>query len=387
MAILGAGIAGITAAQTISGAGVDDFLILEHNNFIGGRVHHTTFGAKPDGSPYTVELGANWIEGVGGTGPVQNPILVATDKAEIKSVFSNYSAIISYDHNGPNDYLYLLDEFEGNYTIATEDAELVLENDLQDSSMRAALGVAGWKPGRDMLAHASEWWSWDFGAALSPDESGFLFGVTSEGETFERFGEDRYLAIDERGLNTFVRQEALTFLDSINDLRLLLNTTVEVIEYTNKGVVVHNRDGGCVEAEYAICTFSVGVLQSDIVEFKPRLPQWKREAIEQFEMGTYTKIFMQFNVSFWPSDAEFLLYADEHERGWYPIFQNLGAPGFFEGSNILFATVTGPQAFRAEQQTDEETKDQILEVLRNMFPDTEVPEPTAFMYPRWGKKE
>ncbi|EEY16224.1 polyamine oxidase [Verticillium alfalfae VaMs.102] len=304
-----------------------------------------------------VSLGANWIEGVGATGPVKNPILEATDKAKIKSVFSNYSALVSYDHQGANDYLHLLDEYDGNFTIATQDAASILENDLQDSSMRAGLSVAGWKPGRDMLAQASEWWSWDFGVSWSPDECGFQFGITGDNETFNRFGDERYLAIEERGLNAFVREEALTFLDGIEDPRLLLNTTVDAIEHSTKGVVVHDRNGGCVEAEYAICTFSVGVLQNDVVEFKPRLPVWKREAIEQFQMGTYTKIFMQFNESFWPEDAQFLLYADEDEP------------------------------FRAEQQTDEETKAQILAVLRKMFPDANVPEPTAFMYPRWGQED
>jgi len=39
---------------------VTDFVIVEYNGDIGGRVAHTTFGAKPDGTPYVVELGANW---------------------------------------------------------------------------------------------------------------------------------------------------------------------------------------------------------------------------------------------------------------------------------------------------------------------------------------
>ncbi|KAH7353330.1 polyamine oxidase [Plectosphaerella cucumerina] len=387
IAVLGAGVSGITAAQAIAEAGIDDFLILEHNDFIGGRVHHTTFGSKPDGSPYTVELGANWIEGVGGTGPVKNPILVAAERSGIQSVFSDYDAIASYDQDGPNDYLHLLEEFSGNFTIAQQDAGYILAQDLQDSSMRAGLSVAGWKPRRDMHAQAAEWWSWDFGVSWPPEDCGFQFGITGDNETFNRFGDERYLATDQRGLNTYVKDEAMTFLKSENDPRLLLNTTVEAIEYNRQGVVVRDRDGGCVEAEYAICTFSVGVLQNDVVEFQPELPVWKREAIEQFQMGTYTKIFLQFNESFCPEDKQFLLYADPEERGWYPIFQNLGAPGFLEGSNILFATVVGPQAYRVEQQTDEETKEDILVVLRRMFPDKQIPEPTAFMYPRWGMEE
>ena len=38
---------------------VTDFLIVEYNSDIGGRVAHTTFGV-PNNS-YTIELGANWV--------------------------------------------------------------------------------------------------------------------------------------------------------------------------------------------------------------------------------------------------------------------------------------------------------------------------------------
>jgi hypothetical protein len=75
----GAGIAGITAAvrssalylslplgtdclqQALSNASVHDFLIVEYNGEIGGRVAHTTFGNSSVAKAYTVELGANWV--------------------------------------------------------------------------------------------------------------------------------------------------------------------------------------------------------------------------------------------------------------------------------------------------------------------------------------
>jgi hypothetical protein len=54
---------------------VTDFVIIEYNGEIGGRIKHTTFGDKPDGSgPYTVELGANWVQGLGTEGGPENPI-------------------------------------------------------------------------------------------------------------------------------------------------------------------------------------------------------------------------------------------------------------------------------------------------------------------------
>lgn len=38
-----------------------DFVIIEYQDKLGGRVHHTDFGKNPNGDPYTVELGANWV--------------------------------------------------------------------------------------------------------------------------------------------------------------------------------------------------------------------------------------------------------------------------------------------------------------------------------------
>ncbi|KND87440.1 hypothetical protein TOPH_07882 [Tolypocladium ophioglossoides CBS 100239] len=54
--------------QALSNASISDFVIIEYQEAIGGRVHHTKFGAQKDGSPYTIELGANWIQGLGHPG-------------------------------------------------------------------------------------------------------------------------------------------------------------------------------------------------------------------------------------------------------------------------------------------------------------------------------
>jgi polyamine oxidase len=144
------------------------------------------------------------------------------------------------------------------------------------------------------------------------------------------------------------------------------------------------EDGSCVEAAYAICTFSLGVLQNEVVAFEPELPDWKQTSIATFQMGTYTKIFLQFNETFWDPDTQFFLYASPTQRGYYPVWQSLTPEGFIPGSNILFVTVVGRESYRVESQDDEDTKAEILEVLREMFPDVDVPEPTAFMYPRWS---
>lgn len=129
----------------------------------------------------------------------------------------------------------------------------------------------------------------------------------------------------------------------------------------------------------------LGVLQSDAVTFSPEFPYWKQEGIETFSMGTYTKVFLQFppDQVFWNTSTQYFLYADPTERGYFPIWQSLDGPGFLPGSGIIFVTVTQEQSYRVEAQSDEQTKEQVLNVLRNMFGAANVPEPIAFMYPRW----
>lgn len=43
-------------------------MILEYQNRLGGRALHQNFGAQKDGSPYVLEMGANWIQGLGHPG-------------------------------------------------------------------------------------------------------------------------------------------------------------------------------------------------------------------------------------------------------------------------------------------------------------------------------
>ncbi|RSL44106.1 hypothetical protein CEP54_014819 [Fusarium duplospermum] len=380
VAVLGAGIAGITAAQTLHNASIHDFIIVEHNDYIGGRVQHTSFGKSSDGKPLTVELGANWVEGLG-----SNPVWRLAQKHKVKNVYSDYDSLLTYDQDGPANYSDAFDEFDEKFDKATKDAGYIQTDNLQDTSVRAGLSLAGWKPRQDPYKQLADWWGWDFETAYPPEQSGFQFGIAGNNATFKHFSDETNLVIDQRGHNAWIIGEAMEFLTE-DDPRLLLNTTVKKIHYGKEGVIIRNEDDTCIEAEFAICTFSVGVLQNDAVTFDPVLPRWKREAVEQFQMGTYTKIFMQFNESFWSDEAQYFLYADP-ERGYYPLFQSLNAKGFLEGSNVLFATVVATQAYKVESQSDEETKDQILEVLRSMFPDKHVPEPTDFMYPRWTKTE
>ena len=89
------------------------------------------------------------------------------------------------------------------------------------------------------------------------------------------------LSIDQRGLKYLIQAEAEEFLQSS---QVRLQATVVTIEYSDSAVSVTLTDGTKLSARYAICTFSLGVLQNDDVQFNPPLPEWKVEAIQSMTM-------------------------------------------------------------------------------------------------------
>lgn len=171
---------------------------------------------------------------------------------------------------------------------------------------------------------------------------------------------------------------------SNNDPRLLLNTTVTEIQYNKDGVKVHTKNGDVIIADYAITTFSIGVLQHKDVKWTPTLPEWKLEGIYGFHMATYTKIFLNFPKKFW-GDTQYVVWADPDQRGYYNSWQNLNKKGFLPAnstSNIFFVTVTQDMSYKVEAMTDKEVQDELMDVLRQMYGD-DIPEPTDILFPRW----
>ncbi|CAI0398707.1 unnamed protein product [Linum tenue] len=188
---------------------------------------------------------------------------------------------------------------------------------------------------------------------------------------------------DPRGFEFLVHDLAYQFLNhSSMSPNLLLNKVAREISYSKKGVTVMTEDGSIFQARYAIVSVSLGVLQSNLISFKPELPKWKRRAVNGFNMGNFTKIFLKFPTKFWPSNtagSEFFLYAHEN-RGYYPTWQNL--ENVLPGSNILLVTVTGDESKRIDKLADETIREEAMVALRKMFGNG-IPDPEQILVPRW----
>ncbi|KAH9038434.1 amine oxidase [Lactarius hengduanensis] len=378
--ILGGGVAGITAARMLATNGITDFLIVEARDELGGRMRSAIFGAP--NRQLTVEVGANWIHGTQeGNGPA-NPMYELALKHNLKTTESHlHTSITTYDANGAVDYLDLVHHAMDAYTQLTIVAGARLLENLVDLTARAGYALVGQKP-KTSQEMASEYYSFDYTFAQTPEQSSFIASAWNSNFTYEvdqgGFSDEDLLSIDQRGIKYIVQAEAAEIL---KQSQVRLQATVATIGYSDSGVSVTLTDGTKLTAEYAICTFSVGVLQNDDVQFSPPLPEWKVEAIHSLTMATYTKIFIQFPQKFW-FDTEVALYADS-ERGRYPLWMSLDLDGFMPGSGVLVATVTGDFSKRIEAMSDARVQSEVMGVLQTMFPKVSIPKPTAFFFQRW----
>ena len=107
------------------------------------------------------------------------------------------------------------------------------------------------------------------------------------------FSEDNLLCIDQRGFKTIIQAEAAEFLQPD---QLMLNSTVTSIEYSQDGVQVTLTTNETLKADYALVTFSVGVLQNDDVTFSPALPDWKQEAIQAITMVSIQVLMTRMEI-------------------------------------------------------------------------------------------
>ncbi|CAL5381886.1 unnamed protein product [Camellia sinensis] len=361
--IVGAGISGISAAKVLAEKGVDDIVILEASDRIGGRIRKDEFGGV------SVELGAGWIAGVGGKEP--NPVWELARNSGLRTCFSDYSNA-RYNIYDPSGKIFPSGLAADSYKKAVDSAIRKLRN--QEANHDSELSEAPSTP-KTPIELAIDFILHDFEMAEVEPIS-----------TYVDFGEREFLVADERGYDYLLYKMAETFLftssdGKIMDNRLKLNKVVRELQHSRDGVSLTTEDGCVYEANYVILSVSIGVLQSDLISFRPPLPRWKMDAIEKCDVMVYTKIFLKFPYKFWPCgpEKEFFIYAHER-RGYYTFWQHM--ENAYPGSNILVVTLTNGESKRVEAQSDHETLKEAMEVLRNMFgPD--IPDATDILVPRW----
>ena len=117
------------------------------------------------------------------------------------------------------------------------------------------------------------------------------------------FGIGDHKWVDYTWFDFFNNQVASEFNSNVVDI--VLNCPVTEIAYsytiTTNGSSVTCQNGDTYQADYVLVTVSMQQLQSNRIQFTPVLPDNYRNAIASFQMEPAIKVFLEFDVQFYPA--------------------------------------------------------------------------------------
>jgi monoamine oxidase len=135
-----------------------------------------------------------------------------------------------------------------------------------------------------------------------------------------------------------------------------------------------------LEADYAIVTVPLGVLQQDKIAFTPALPNRKQAAIRNLHMGVLNKVYLRFPDVFWDADTEVLGFIAD-DKGHWGEYINLY---YYTEQPILLCFNAEQFGRDIELWSDEDIIIDAMRVLRRMY-GSEIPDPNGYFITRWGQ--
>ncbi|XP_074031044.1 spermine oxidase isoform X2 [Leptinotarsa decemlineata] len=386
--IIGAGIAGLSAAQRLVHCGISNFTILEATERPGGRIHSCWLG------DVIAEMGAQYIDGACVGNPIYN--LAAQEgllQAPLKTVDPSKGIFCTSDGRAIDTPISMM-AFHVFKHIEHEAASLFNMGCTKDhGSLQNFLGL---RIQQELQKFPED---------RRYDVSRIMYGLTNAlrariGDDLSRVSADNFGSI----INIPGGHVCLPFgyvgilaplMKELPESSLKFGKPVGLIRWgavqsRNKGprAVVQCCNGEEFCADYVIITVSLGVLKEHGDKlFCPALPANKIEAIKALGYGSVDKVFLDYERPFWVwsnGSIRFAWSQDElHNRTDWT--KGLSAVEEVEGSkHVLCAYISGPEAIVMENATDEEVAEGITKVLRQFTGDASLPYPSTVFRSKWA---
>lgn len=367
--ILGAGIAGITAARELNQQGVQ-CILLEARDRIGGRIHTVHhWGTATD-------LGASWIHKID-----NNPLVNLVQEYNIPVLPTHYS------HDNDFSMLESATIFDGQgkkmnharfLRAVKQIKEFKTHLDQHTPSHDERFSV------QDALREYTKTHS------MNSDSLALLVhinGDTGEYENGANIADTSYkVALNTQsstsGVDVIFTHGYSQLLSQLTQhLPIFLNQIVTKVVHDSEGVTVYTQGNRQYKGKYLISTLPLGVLKSNTVQFIPELPKEKKEAIQRIGMGVYNKAYLLFDKVFWNKKSEWILFLSKKKNS----HEDFEVMNYFLRSKrpILVVFTTGDFAQSLEKQDDQHIIDRIMTTLRKTY-GPQTPYPTSFLITRWG---
>lgn len=361
--VIGAGMAGLAAADALRNAGVE-VVVLEARDRLGGRTHSADLGGV------AVDLGASWIHTPTGN-PMSEAALLAGVALEPADA-TNLAALSGFD--ALTGWLSPADlGFPLIYTQAFASALPQLRDALPGAASVADafgpfLDSIELEAGSDLrrrTAFALRLLAEQFESAPAEDLALAYYGDTAiEYDGTDVFPEGGYRRIVE-------------WLAGGLDVRLA--EPVTAIAADANGVTVTTELGEHA-GSHAIVTLPLGVLKAGAVVFAPALPAARVAAIDAVGFGNFEKVALRYGEAFW-LDAGRTNFA-------YLSATPMQFPYFFDlsshvGTPALVAFASDGYAAGLRARSDGEIVAEVESILGTLFPGAPLG-PTHARVTRWG---
>ncbi|WP_312675801.1 NAD(P)/FAD-dependent oxidoreductase [Microbacterium sp.] len=358
--IVGAGVAGLTAARLLQDAG-RTVVVLEARDRIGGRVHTD----RTDG---VVDLGASWIHGVDGS-----PVAAAAAAFGMRTTeftvggFQVDSRPIAY--HGP----------DGRPLSAEEARAFAADVHAVDAALPDVIAASGPAASyRDVTDEALSRQEW------SADRTQRVR------EYLEHRAEEQYGAWIEdlaaHGLDDdAIEGDEVVFPDGYDVLPERLAEGLDVrrghvvtrVDWSDDGVWVRTSHGD-FSGDTTVVTVPVGVLQAGTLEIVPPLPPVNAEALGRLRMNAFEKVFLRFPARFW-GDGVYALRQQGPEARWWHSWYDLTA---LHDEPLLLTFAAGPAAVATRDWSDAQVQASIMAQLRRLYGDG-IPDPVGLHRTAW----
>jgi len=327
--IIGAGASGLSAAKELTRLGLT-YTVIEGSHRIGGRAYSEEIAPG-----VWFDLGCAWL--VGGT---TNPFVPIADDLGI-TLGKDKNDLFKLENVG----------FQRNGEPLSDDQRAACRRYYDDSYEAITAAV---KQGHDVAVSDVVDIGNEFSAPLLggiASSWGMDIDLVSTADFDSATGELGFPVL--HGYGNLVAAWGA-------DVPVSLNTRVEGIDWSGRGVMVETPKG-TITGRTALSTVSTGILASGDILFTPDLPDWKTEAIHNLPMGTENKMGVYFDTDVFGADG----------RGFYSTWNDDGNTAKVDASvmgiNTAAVFVGGRHGVWLEKQGQQACHDFAVDRIADIF--------------------
>ncbi|MGW9630614.1 FAD-dependent oxidoreductase [Agromyces sp. NPDC055520] len=279
VAVVGAGLAGLTAARDLVDAGFE-VVVIEARDRLGGRIQTV----DDAGFDAPIELGAVF------TGDAA-AVVDALHEASVDTV----PFVVEVSATTPAGVRVPL-ATSGADAIAT--AQQWAAGQPRDVSLAAALTGSGATP-LSAVPDASgvspaDWLAHSINSSVAPSTGAITSQISAGG----------YDPAWSDALGALVTGRLADYVDALAaPLDIAVSSVVTKIAHDDERVSLRLDSGESLTVDRAVVTVPLGVLKTDTVRFSPSLPLMHQRAISLLGMGVVDTVWLRFEEAFWRADA------------------------------------------------------------------------------------